>query len=131
MVTDVVLSHHHPDHTLNAGLFPQARVHDHWAIYTGDLWEDRDAEGHEISSGVRLIRAPGHTEEDIATLVDTDDGLVVLTHAWWTAAGPADDPYAFDRAILRQSRARILGLAPVLIVPGHGAPFAPSLDTAT
>src|SRR5262245_7340493 len=30
-ITDVVLSHHHPDHTLNAGLFPNARVHDHWA----------------------------------------------------------------------------------------------------
>jgi glyoxylase-like metal-dependent hydrolase (beta-lactamase superfamily II) len=27
-VTDVVLSHHHPDHTLNAALFERARVHD-------------------------------------------------------------------------------------------------------
>jgi len=27
-VTDLVLSHHHPDHTLNAALFPEARVHD-------------------------------------------------------------------------------------------------------
>ena len=32
-VTDVVFSHHHPDHTLNAALFPNARVHDHRAIY--------------------------------------------------------------------------------------------------
>jgi glyoxylase-like metal-dependent hydrolase (beta-lactamase superfamily II) len=31
-VTDVVFCHHRPDHTLNAALFPQARVHDHWAI---------------------------------------------------------------------------------------------------
>jgi glyoxylase-like metal-dependent hydrolase (beta-lactamase superfamily II) len=28
-VTDVVISHHHPDHTLKAALFPNARVHDH------------------------------------------------------------------------------------------------------
>ena len=42
-VTDVVFSHHHPDHTLNAALFASARFHDHWAIYRGDLWTDRDA----------------------------------------------------------------------------------------
>ena len=27
-VTDVIFSHHHPDHTLNAALFPNARIHD-------------------------------------------------------------------------------------------------------
>src|SRR5690348_2114357 len=40
-ITDVVFSHHHPDHTLNAALFPNARFHDQWAIYQGDTWEDR------------------------------------------------------------------------------------------
>ncbi|MEH0631010.1 hypothetical protein [Streptomyces stelliscabiei] len=25
------------------------------------------------------------------------EGLVVLTHLWWTAEGPADDPFAPDR----------------------------------
>ena len=29
-VTDVVFSHHHPDHTLSAALFPDAAFHDHW-----------------------------------------------------------------------------------------------------
>ncbi|HEX7993366.1 MAG TPA: MBL fold metallo-hydrolase, partial [Streptosporangiaceae bacterium] len=32
-VTDVVFSHHHPDHTVNAALFPAARIHDFWAVY--------------------------------------------------------------------------------------------------
>ena len=41
-VTDMVFSHHHPDHTVNAALFPGARIHDHWATYTGDLWIGRD-----------------------------------------------------------------------------------------
>ena len=27
-VTDVVISHHHPDHTVNIALFPNADVHD-------------------------------------------------------------------------------------------------------
>src|ERR1041385_5488775 len=60
-VTDVVFSHHHPDHTLNAALFPEARFHDHWAIYRGDVWTSRDAEGFVLSREVTLIRTPGHT----------------------------------------------------------------------
>src|SRR5260370_35786428 len=32
-ITDVGSSHHHPDHTLNASLFPNARFHDYWSIY--------------------------------------------------------------------------------------------------
>src|SRR6478735_9338335 len=40
-VTDVVISHHHPDHTLNVALFPAARLHDHWAWYRDDHWNSR------------------------------------------------------------------------------------------
>jgi glyoxylase-like metal-dependent hydrolase (beta-lactamase superfamily II) len=128
-VTDVVFSHHHPDHTLNAALFAGSRFHDHWAIYQADLWTSRDAEGFQISPSVSLIRTPGHTNEDIATLVTTDDGLVVFTHAWWTAERPVEDPYATDPAALHASRARILEMSPALIVPGHGASFEPGPTT--
>jgi glyoxylase-like metal-dependent hydrolase (beta-lactamase superfamily II) len=124
-VTDVVLSHHHPDHTINVALFPRAAVHDHWAVYRGSDWEDSDAEGRVLTDAVGLIRVPGHTAEDIATVVGTPDGLVVFTHLWWTATIPVEDPYASDPAALHASRARVLGFAD-LIVPGHGAPFAPS-----
>jgi glyoxylase-like metal-dependent hydrolase (beta-lactamase superfamily II) len=128
-VTDVVFSHHHPDHTLNAALFAGARFHDHWAIYQGDLWTSREAEGFRISPDVSLLHVRGHSNEDIATLVQADEGLVVFTHAWWTAEMPIDDPYAPDAAILHASRARLLGLSPVLIVPGHGPPFEPGPAT--
>lgn len=128
-VTDVVISHHHPDHALNVALFPSARVHDHWAIYDfAGRWDDIDAEGRELTRSVRLIRTPGHTAEDISTVAGTADGLVVFTHLWWTGAGPAIDPLASDPAALRASRARVLALAD-LIVPGHGAAFTPSTDT--
>src|SRR5579859_7154990 len=64
-VTDVVFSHHHPDHTVNAALFPAARIHDHWAVYIGDLWHSRDADGAEVSPSVKLMATPGHTPEDL------------------------------------------------------------------
>ena len=127
-VTDVVLSHHHPDHTMNVALFPNAAVHDHWAIYRGAAWEDSDAEGRELTPSVRLIRVPGHTAEDVATVAGTPRGIVVCTHLWWSASGPAEDPYATDAAALHASRARVLALAD-LVVPGHGAPFEPDVRT--
>jgi glyoxylase-like metal-dependent hydrolase (beta-lactamase superfamily II) len=127
-VNAVVLSHHHPDHTINAALFPDAAVHDHWAVYRGDAWESRDCDGVELAPSVRLLRTPGHSAEDLSTLIGTPEGVVVATHLWWTADGPADDPYAPDRDALRRSRERVLVLAD-RIIPGHGEPFVP--DAAT
>ena len=123
-VTDVVFSHHHPDHTVNAALFPAARVHDHWAVYQGDRWLDRDADGARLGPSVRLLRTPGHTAEDISTVASTADGIYVCTHAWWSAAGPREDPLATDPTALAASRELLLSFADV-IIPGHGEPFRP------
>ncbi|HXL37764.1 MAG TPA: MBL fold metallo-hydrolase [Ktedonobacteraceae bacterium] len=127
-ITDVVFSHHHPDHTLNAALFPNARFHDHWAIYKGDTWESRKAEGFHLSPSILLIATPGHTPQDITTLVGTNEGVIAFTHLWWSAEGPADDPLADDLAVLHANRLRVLQVAR-LIVPGHGAPFIPDETT--
>ena len=128
-VTDVVFSHHHPDHTLHAALFPHARFHDFQAIYQGDVWDERPAEGFQVASHTSLIETPGHTEQDISTVVLTDSGTVVLTHLWWAADGPLEDPFATDPGVLRSSRERVLSLKPVLIVPGHGPAFVPDATT--
>jgi len=127
-VTDVVFSHHHPDHTVNAALFPAARIHDHWAVYDGDLWISRAAEGAALSPSVRLLATPGHTGEDITTVASAPDGVYACTHAWWGADGPAEDPLATDLSALHASRARLLEVASV-IVPGHGPAFRPDRDT--
>ncbi len=87
-VTDVVFSHHHPDHTVNAALFPAARIHDHWAVYVGDRWLDRDAHGVELGPSVRLLRTPGHTAEDISTVVSTPGDVFACTHACGARPGP-------------------------------------------
>jgi len=123
-VTDVVFSHHHPDHTVNAALFPDARIHDHWAVYHGDRWVDSDAHGAILSPSVRLLRTPGHTSEDISTVASTEAGVYVCTHAWWSAEGPEQDPLASDQGKLAESRKLLLSFADV-IIPGHGPSFRP------
>jgi glyoxylase-like metal-dependent hydrolase (beta-lactamase superfamily II) len=127
-VTDVVISHHHPDHTVNIALFANARVHDFMATYEGDVWTDHD-DDFAVSDSVRLLSTPGHTDQDVTTIVETAEGLVVLTHLWWAAAGPAEDPFAADRDVLRASRQRVLALNPHLVIPGHGPAFTPDATT--
>jgi len=127
-VTDIVLSHHHPDHTVNIAMFPVVPVHDVQAVYEGDVWTSREAEGVLLTPSVRLLATPGHTPQDLTVLVGTADGVAALTHLWWTADGPAEDPYAPDREVLRQQRERVLALCD-LVVPGHGPSFVPGEAT--
>ena len=121
-VTDVVISHHHPDHTMNIALFPNARVHDHWAIYRNDVWNSRPAEGFQVAEGVVLWETPGHTPQDITTIVTDGDEVYALTHLWTGKNAGFNDDYDTDRAALEAGRRRVLDEA-TIIVPGHGAPF--------
>ena len=75
-----------------------------------------------------MIETPGHTPQDITTLVGTAEGTVALTHLWWSQQGPPEDPLASDGAALHAGRARVLDIA-ALIIPGHGAPFVPDSST--
>ena len=122
-VTHVVITHHHPDHTVNIGLFAHAEVVDFWARYRGDQWLDHDGDGYQVSVHARLILTPGHTNEDATLLIETDAGVVACTHAWWRAdRTPEVDPLADDHEALVASRLRILAEADI-VVPGHGEPF--------
>lgn len=127
-VTDVVISHHHPDHTINIALFPNARVHDHWATYEDDLWTSRPAEGFEVVDGVTLWETPGHTPQDITTIVEGPEGVTALTHLWWFHSGPEEDPFATDTTALHEGRVRVLEAA-TIIIPGHGELFVPDDGT--
>lgn len=127
-ITDVVFSHHHPDHTVNAALFPSARIHDHWAIYDGDLWIRPEQPDRDLSPSVRLIATPGHTPQDITTMVATPDGVTALTHLWFYESGPVEDPVATDPELLHAGRERVLATVD-RVVPGHGPAFTPGPET--
>lgn len=124
-VTDVVLSHHHPDHTIHAGHFPNAAVHDHWAIYRGTDWEDSECDGRVLSPSVLLARTPGHTAQDLAVVAGTPEGIVVCTHSWFNADTSVEDEDPDDAEQLHASRRDILEVAD-RIVPGHGPAFEPT-----
>lgn len=128
-VTEVVLGHHHPDHTIHAGHFPNAAIHDHWAIYRGTRWEDSDADGRVLSPSVVLARTPGHTAEDISVIVGTAEGIVVCTHAFFNDQTTVDDEAPEDHDALHASRAAILAIAD-RIIPGHGPMFTPTAATS-
>ena len=127
-VTDIVLSHHHPDHTVNIAIFGEIPVHDFQAVYQRDTWEARAADGVRLTPSVWLLATPGHTPQDLSVLVGTPEQVVVLTHLWWTDQGPLEDPYAPDPEALRAQRERILAIAD-LVVPGHGPAFVPGPRT--
>lgn len=121
-VTHVFLSHHHPDHTVNTALFPNARVVDFHGIYEGDLWEDH-ADRYLVAPRVYVLRTPGHTDEDASLVVETEAGNYVLTHVWWNERmEPKVDPLAEDAEALRKSREKVLAIAR-WIIPGHGSMF--------
>lgn len=122
-VTHIFLSHHHPDHTVNCALFPEAEIVDFWARYRNDVWLDHGGDGYRLSPKSQLWLTPGHSEEDASLIVVADDGVYAMTHLWWhTDRTPALDPFASDQAALDRGRARVLAIADV-VIPGHGAPF--------
>jgi glyoxylase-like metal-dependent hydrolase (beta-lactamase superfamily II) len=122
-VTHVFLSHHHPDHTVNIALFPNAEVVDFWARYKDDVWLDHDGDGYQLSPRSRLWLTPGHTQEDASLVVEADDAVYAMTHLWWGEdRSPEVDPLADDQAAIDAGRARVLAVADI-VIPGHGGPF--------
>lgn len=122
-VTHIFLSHHHPDHTVNIALFPNAEVVDFWARYKDDLWLDHEGDGYRLSAKSQLWLTPGHTDEDSTLIVEADDGVYAMTHLWWKSDRTPDvDPVGKDQAAIESGRLRVLEAADV-VVPGHGAPF--------
>ena len=121
-ITHVFISHHHPDHTVRIGMFPNATVVDFWGSYNNDLWEDH-GDRFEITKNVMVIRTPGHTDEDASLVVVAEDGTYVFTHVWWNEKmEPKIDPLAEDHNNLIESRRIVLEIAD-FIIPGHGQMF--------
>lgn len=122
-VTHVFISHHHPDHTLNVALFPNAWLIDSWARYKDDLWLDHGGDGWRLAPDTQLWLTPGHSDVDATLIVEAEDVTYALTHLWWmTDMTPVVDPYASSQELLEENRKRVLAAVDI-VIPGHGAPF--------
>ena len=122
-VTHVFLSHHHPDHTVNIALFPNAEVVDFWARDKDDLWLDHDGDGYQLAPNSTLWLTPGHTAEDASLIVRADDAVYAMTHLWWKEdRTPEIDPLGDDQAAIETGRARVLAEVDI-VIPGHGPAF--------
>jgi len=116
----VWIDHHHPDHTMHLGAFPNAPVIDFWSIYKDEIWTDHP-DYYEIMPGVTVVRTPGHTKEDSSLLVDTEEGIMLITHMWWhNDLTPVIDPVGEDQVSLDKNRRELLRKADWLF-PTHGA----------
>ncbi len=123
----VFLTHHHLDHAMNVGLFPNAKIIDVEGIYSGHHGE---VVGETIpDTDIRIIKTPGHEAGHASLIVSTTNGsMVVAGDVFWWMEGEKQvlgidktDPFASDMTSLKESRKNVLRLANT-IIPGHGKP---------
>ncbi len=136
-VSDVILTHRHPDHVGNLGsvvdLAPQAML----STGAGDV----DAIGADLGlrgladgdtvSGLAVIGTPGHTEGHIS-LLDGDRGVLLAGDALNGADGGVTGPnpdFTPDLVMANASVQRLAGFDYETILFGHGEPV--TADGAT
>ncbi len=125
----VFITHGHPDHYLNLGLFKEAVVLDGTYFYE----EDRQTPlgGNVPGTGIRIVQTPGHTPDHASLLVGSGPfrHLIAGDLFWWEDGARPEatpeallglpDDTALDRGALMSSRASTLEEADI-IIPGHG-----------
>jgi glyoxylase-like metal-dependent hydrolase (beta-lactamase superfamily II) len=128
----IFLTHYHPDHILNIQLFPGKEILD------GSLRYIKDAEvpysDFIPETDIAVIQTPGHSTEHASLVANTIEGRYAIAgDVFWWEEGQAQkmdrgsllelpDVYALDPHKLRESRAKLLQLADI-IIPGHGKAF--------
>lgn len=121
----VFITHHHLDHAMNVGLFPNAKIIDEEAVYTQSV----AIEGVKMlpETDITVIATPGHEYAHASLVVPTENGTVVVAGDcfWWTTDEEQKvdvekpDDFAQNLDVLIKSRKEILDLAD-WIIPGHG-----------
>jgi glyoxylase-like metal-dependent hydrolase (beta-lactamase superfamily II) len=119
----VCITHSHIDHYRNVGMFPKAKILEHYGLWNKEFVEDWP---EHFSPHIRVIRTPGHDYTGITLLVTTEDGVVAICgDVFWKEnypKDPKDDIYASDTEKLAKSRKLILEMAD-FIIPGHAGMY--------
>lgn len=116
----VCITHSHMDHYKYVGLFPKAKILDYWGYWEKDVWSEASS---KISERISLLKTPGHSDDSISLLVQTEEGIVcVCGDVFWKENFPEKDLFATDSKKLAGSRKKILEVSDY-IIPGHGKKF--------
>lgn len=129
----VFLSHCHPDHTLLAGIFQNAKAvtYDSNLVYDNDSLTEFDA--HILGDDIEIIQTPGHLLEHISLLVTTAEGKVAIAGdaIFWLddeeqkfsiTQKDHSEAKGMNMETLIESRKKLVQLADY-IIPGHGKMF--------
>lgn len=127
----VLLTHHHTDHTLLAGIFENAKVLNPEEIY--DNGNQVEHNNKIPDTDLKIIQTPGHSPEHCSLIVPTKEGTYIVAGDvfWWM-----DDeeqkvdikkedqahPEEADMEKLIASRKKLLEIGN-FIIPGHGKTF--------
>ncbi|MCD4760513.1 MBL fold metallo-hydrolase [bacterium] len=132
----VFLTHLHLDHLANVALFRNSHIY--CKLYGGDYpgqyhiankgWVIRTdiKDGLNLAKDVEFLLTPGHVEDHVSLVVDTEDGKVVIAGDALPNKEMVDidkKPFLYSNLEnYNSSRKKILKLAK-FIVPGHGDIF--------
>lgn len=144
-IDTVVNTHCHYDHIEANYLFrgKPLLVHEREVEYCGKLYwpEFRGAffgimdvqkisGEHKVTGNVKIIETEGHTPGSISVLVDTEEGLVavigdaaVVKEDLLELKAPSVVTKNIEASTAIRSLKKIRDLEPVLVIPGHDAPF--------
>jgi glyoxylase-like metal-dependent hydrolase (beta-lactamase superfamily II) len=119
----VCVTHSHIDHYRNIGMFPDAKILEHYGLWSRNGVENWS---ENFSQNIQILHTPGHDHTSITLFVTTSDGIVAICgDVFWKEnypKEPEDDNYALDLKKLEQSRRMILKMAD-WIIPGHGGMY--------
>jgi len=116
----VFITHSHPDHYRQIGMFPKAKMLDYWGWWIDDVCEDYK---NELVPNIEIIKTPGHSSDSVTVIVKIDKGKIAICgDVFWKENFPVDDPYASEKDKLTDSRKKIIEIAD-WIIPGHGEMF--------
>lgn len=116
----VCVTHSHINHYRNVGMFPEAKVLEHFGLWNKTAVKDWK---EQFSENIKIFKTPGHDYSSIMLLVLTEIGKVAICgDVFWQENYPENDVSAHNQEKLRESRRLVLKMSD-WIIPGHGPMF--------